>query len=136
MVKALRHAWERRCAAAVSQSPTQAIRPVPLLVLVGLVVCATVGAKPSRAANPSPRSAMSLSAGLIGPARSAVPPYGPAAGTELGQLPVLQPGESAGGASSFDRDTNDARHGNKDWGNFLGTGSAGNVMLDEVGPGC
>src|SRR5262249_48211297 len=93
-IRTVRRSLER-AGEAVSQSPRQRIRPVLLLVLVGMFVCAPVGAKPSRAANPSPRSALSLSAGLIGPAGSAVPPYGPAAGTELGQLPILEPGESA-----------------------------------------
>ncbi len=64
------------------------------------------------------------------------PPYGPTAGTELDQLPFLQPQMMAGGVSSFDRDTYDAWHGNHDLDNFLSTDPDGNVMLDQAGAGC
>ena len=67
---------------------------------------------------------------------SPAPVYGVAAATRLDQLPFLQPEETAGGASSFDRNTGDATHGNHDLDNFLHKGPDGNVMLDQEGPGC
>jgi Protein of unknown function (DUF2961) len=62
--------------------------------------------------------------------------YGAAAATALSQLPELTPTAVAGGQSSFDRDTNDATHGNTDYNNFLASGARGHVMLDQQGPGC
>ncbi len=62
--------------------------------------------------------------------------YGAAAATQLSQLPVLDPTALAGGQSSFDRDTFDSSHGNRDFGRFLGSGPRGNVMLSQQGPGC
>jgi len=107
--------------------------------LLAAFVGAVVAAAPAQAA----RTAISLGAGAeslsAGGATAAVvsaPPYGAAAGTELDQLPFLQPGTMAGGVSSFDRNTNDAWHGNHDLDNFLSTGPDGNVMLDQAGPGC
>jgi len=74
-------------------------------------------------------------AGIAGPAGLALT-YGAAAGSQLSQLPYLQPGEVAGGQSSFDRDTFDKYHGNRDFNNFLFSGPRGHVMLDQTGPGC
>jgi hypothetical protein len=81
-------------------------------------------------------AAASASAAQAAAASFATAPYGTAAGTELDQLPFLQPGTMAGGVSSFDRNTFDATHGNHDLGNFLATSPEGNVMMDQVGPGC
>jgi len=78
----------------------------------------------------------SASATLAGSVVVPPPPYGPTAGTELDQLPFLQPQMMAGGVSSFDRDTYDAWHGNHDLDNFLSTDPDGNVMLDQAGAGC
>lgn len=82
--------------------------------------------------------AVASARGALAAGRAAAPAvrYGVAAATQLSQLPYLQPATMAGGQSSFDRDTYDSSHGNHDLGNFLATGPAGNVMLDQQGPGC
>ncbi len=79
--------------------------------------------------------ASASAAGPVGP-MSPGWTYGAAAGSQLGLLPYLQPAELAGGQSSFDRDTFDSYHGNRDFNNFLFSGPRGHVMLDQTGPGC
>lgn len=97
----------------------------PLLLTGALVAIAPVAAaQAARAAVGQPSA--------VTPALT----YGAAASTQLSQLPVLDPTAEAGGQSSFDRDTFDASHGNRDFGRFLGSGPRGNVMLSQQGPGC
>jgi hypothetical protein len=105
-----------------------------VVVLLGGVLTALTPAVAASAAG-SPGSA---GAGAAGGAGGVAPAwtYGAGAATGLSQLPYLDPTETAGGQSSFDRDTNDKYDGNKDFGNFLATGARGNVMLDQTGPGC
>jgi hypothetical protein len=79
-------------------------------------------------------------ASATGPARGGVTPawnYGVDAAEQVNMLPVLEPTATAGGQSSFDRDTFDQTHGNYDFGHFLSTSKKfGNVMLNQKGPGC
>lgn len=81
-------------------------------------------------------TAWAAPAAATGPVAAAGVTYGVAAATELTGLPFLEPGVLAGGQSSFDRNTGDSSHGNRDLDNFLATGPGGNVMLDQRGPGC
>ena len=56
--------------------------------------------------------------------------YGLSNLTSIDSLPLLQPGITIGGQSSYDRSG-----GNADYGNFLTTLNGEKVMLDQTGPG-
>lgn len=83
------------------------------------------------------KPAVAAAAGSVGASLVPwVPAYGTAAATDLARLPYLEPTVTGGGQSSFDRNTADRWHGNRDLNNFLARGPRGNVMLDQQGPGC
>ncbi|HVB41927.1 MAG TPA: glycoside hydrolase family 172 protein [Streptosporangiaceae bacterium] len=116
----------------MSARPNSPIRHLKLVLFIAAAAAAfapaaMVQAAGTRAAQQARSAAAGTAPGLV---------YGAGAATQLSQLPYLQPTTVAGGQSSFDRDTYDGSHGNQDFGHFLATGRAGNVMLNQQGPGC